>query len=378
VKYSNSIIDAFFLLVRAGLFGRTEDMERILSDGVDWPEVYQIAREQSMLGLVAEGIEVIQGESHKGRGTQLVPHKWTVKFGSSALRLEQFNLDMNKFIARLFHKMRKQNCFPILLKGQGLAMNYEKPLRRSCGDIDILLTGDDYQKAKDFLLPYASFSEPENVHKMHLAMKIDNFEVELHGTLRCGFSARVDKELDKICRETSQGGTAMVWKNGKVEVPLLGLEDNVFYVFSHILNHFYKSGIGIKQICDLCRLLWASSDSLNLTVLEARLRGLRLMSEWRAFARYSVEYLGMPEQAMPFFSGEEKWGRKARRIHSFILKTGNMGKNRKVNDSAPSYLRRKLKSSVQRTSDLANHLMIFPLDTLRFLPSIFLNGIRQK
>ena len=71
--------------------------------------------------------------------------------------------------------------------------------------------------------------------------------------------------------------------------------------------------------------------------------------------------------------------RKADRIMDFILKSGNMGHNR---DSGfkenGSYLKRKVRSFGQRMGDLANHIMIFPIDTLRFFPSIVLNGIRQK
>ena len=53
---SNSI-DTFFLLTRAGLYGRTEGIEDFMPEGVDWEEVYHLAKEQKELGLVADGIE---------------------------------------------------------------------------------------------------------------------------------------------------------------------------------------------------------------------------------------------------------------------------------------------------------------------------------
>lgn len=93
---------------------------------------------------------------------------------------------------------------------------------------------------------------------------------------------------------------------------------------------------------------------------------------------YAVEYLGMPEEAMPFYADDEKWKRKAKRIHLFILKTGNMGRNRRKKTKNKSLLLKKMKSSKERFCDLANHLMIFPLNTLRFFPSILLNGLRHK
>ena len=202
--------------------------------------------------------------------------------------------------------------------------------------------------------------------------------VELHGSLRCGFSSRIDRELDKMYHDTFHGGNVRSWMNGKVQVFMLGEENEVFYVFVHFLNHFYKSGVGIRQICDWCRLLWTFRESLDLTALESRLMRMKLTSEWRAFGMFAVEYLGMPKEAMPFFCEDEKWKQKARQILSFVLKTGNMGFNRKSEVRVHSFLTRKIKSSVQRLCDLANHFTIFPLDSLRFFPSIFLNGLHQK
>ena len=168
------------------------------------------------------------------------------------------------------------------------------------------------------------------------------------------------------------------WTNGDVQIPLLGSENDVIYVFVHFMNHFYKEGVGIRQICDWCRLLWSLRDSLDLGKLESRLKNMGVMSEWRAFGMYAVQYLGMPKETMPFYADDEKWKRKARRIHLFIMKTGNMGHNRKKKTGTNSLLLKKMKSSKQRFLDLANHLMIFPLDTLSFFPSILLNGLRHK
>ncbi len=48
-----------------------------------------------------------------------------------------------------------------------------------------------------------------------------------------------------------------------------------------------------------------------------------LMSEWKAFAALLVDYLGMPVEALPVYDPDRKWSRKASRILSFVLETGN-------------------------------------------------------
>ena len=52
-----------------------------------------------------------------------------------------------------------------------------------------------------------------------------------------------------------------------------------------------------------------------------------IMSEWRAFGSFAVEYLGMPAEAMPLHGNDVKWGSKARQIANVVMETGNMGHN---------------------------------------------------
>lgn len=101
-----------------------------------------------------------------------------------------------------------------------------------------------------------------------------------------------------------------------------------------------------------------------------------LMSEWRAFGAFAVEYLGMPSEAMPFYSSDKKRKRKADKICAFILEVGNMGHNRDMSyfEKYP-YLIRKVFSLGRRCGDLIRHARLFPLDSLRFFPSIMIHGM---
>ena len=115
---------------------------------------------------------------------------------------------------------------------------------------------------------------------------------------------------------------------------------------------------------------------MNYGLLESRIKRAGLMSEWRSFATLAVEYLGMPVDAMPFYSNSLKWKKKADRIMEFILKSGNMGHNRDMSHfSNYPYLIRKCVSMGRRIGDLYNHARIFPVDSLKFFPRIMFNGM---
>jgi len=375
----------FLEQIKAGLWGT----ESRLSDHgeIDYSSVMKLAEEQSVVGLVTDGLERVKDVR--------VPQQWTLQFIGSTLQLEQRNKAMNAFIASLVEKMRAEGIYTLLVKGQGIAQCYEKPTWRACGDVDLFLSDNNYERAKAFLKPLATSVEVEYEREKHLGMTIDGWVVELHGRLYCGLSSRIEQELDDVYIDTFNGGSVRPMTvqgsrftvHGEVvvsgtQVFMLSVENDVFYVFTHILQHFFKEGVGLRQICDWCRLMWTYREQMDAKKLERRLRKAGIMSEWKAFAALAIEYLGMPIESVPLLNADDNLNanlkKKAKRISEFILKTGNMGHNRDMSHySKQPYLIRKCVSMGRRIGDLINHARIFPLDSLRFFPRIMWNGVRS-
>lgn len=358
----------FFELVRAGLW--EEEARLSTFNKVDYKEIYRLAVEQSVLGLVAAGVEHLSDTK--------APQEFVLQIVGDTLQLELQNSAMNDFIAMLIDNLRNKGVYTLLLKGQGIAQCYERPLWRACGDVDLFLSDDNYEKAKDVLTPLASFVETEYRYEKHLGMIIKGWTVELHGNLRGGLSSRVDRELDAVKSDTFYGGNVRSWTNRDTPAFLLGAENDVIFVFTHILQHFFKGGIGLRQICDWCRLLWTFRDTLNYEQMELRIKKMGLISEWKAFGAFAVNYLGMPVEALPLYSADAKWKRKAARINDFILMSGNFGHNRDISYfSKYPFVIRKCCSMRMRVSDLYKHACIFPLDSMKFFPIIMWNGMRS-
>lgn len=364
-------IEAFFALVRAGLFpvhGEGFRVNESLFQNVEWEKIYQLAQEQSVLGLVLAGLE---------HSDIKPPKELLLQWIGEVQMIEQRNKTMNQFIAELVQAMRKTGIYTLLVKGQGSAQCYERPFWRACGDVDFFLSNENYQKAKEYLVPLASSVEIEGVYGKHQGMVVDGWNVELHGNLRCGLSKRVDNELDDILIDTFNNGNVRSWNDDGVQVFMLGVENDAFYVFNHFLGHFYKGGIGLRQICDWCRLLWKYRDTLDLNKLEARIRKAGLLSEWKAFGAFAVECLGMPIEAVPFLKANDNLKKKADMICEFILEVGNFGHNRDMSFyHNGSYFVQKVKSFGRRCGDMISHFRIFPVGTIRFIPYILFNGLR--
>lgn len=337
-------IDAFLALVRAGLWAGVESSDlvnHVITESVDWNEVYQLSGEQSVVGLVTAGIEHVKDIK--------IPQDIVLQFIGESLQLEQNNREMNDFIAEIVDKMRKEDIYTLLVKGQGIAQCYERPLWRASGDVDLLLSDSNYINAKRLLLSMATVNKNEERYSKHLGMNIDSWYVEIHGTMRTGLSGRVDKVVDSVQHDIFYGGNVRSWMNGKTSVILPAPDNDVIFVFTHFLKHFYKEGMSLRQVCDWCRLLWTYRDSLNHELLKSQICKAGLISEWKAFAALAVDGLGMPKKAMPLYSAESKWRKKGQKIMRFILKGGRP-------------------STVSSTFEIAR---IFPCNTLRFLPAIF-------
>lgn len=346
----------FLELVRAGLW----ESEALLSKygKIDYMEVYRLAEEQSVVGIVAAGLEYVVDVK--------VPQEELLQFVGSALQIEQQNTAMNNFIAKLIKKLRSSDIYALLLKGQGLAQCYERPLWRASGDVDLFLSEVNYTKAEKLLSPLASCLDEEILYAKHKALTIDEWMVELHGSLRSGLCRKIDRELDKIQHDIFCEGNVRSWLNGKTQIFMPRADEDVVYVFSHILQHFYKEGIGLRQICDWCRLLWRFKDKLDYKLLESRIRKAGMMTEWKAFAALAVDNLGMPSEAMPFYDSRFKV--KGERILEFVLETGNFGHNRDYSyfDKYP-YLVYKTISFWKHVKDGYRYFRIFPLDSLKVM-----------
>ena len=365
-KMREKDIQVFQALLKAGLW----EQEIMLSQysPIDYSVLYQLADDQSVVGLVAAGLEHVTDIK--------VLKQEALPFLKKVYSLEGRNSSMNQFIEMIVGKMRNVGIYMLLVKGQGIGQCYERPLWRSAGDIDFFFDSNNYQKAKGFLLPLSVSSQLEEEYTLHLGMTIEHWTVELHGTLRCGLSPIIDRGIDDIQRDTFVNGSVRTWRNGNTDIFLPGADNDVLIIFTHVLKHFYKGGIGLRQICDWCRLLWTYQDSIDKSLLEKRLHSMRLISEWKAFAAFAVDYLGMPVKAMPLYDSRSKWACKAERIWKFVLMVGNFGHKRDMSyyEKYP-YLVRKTISLARRVGDLWRHAFIFPLDSLRFLPAIVFHGL---
>lgn len=360
-------LQAFLALVRSGLW--EQDIQLLPYGAINYNEVYRLAEEQSVVGLVAAGLEHVKDVK--------IPQEVALHFVGNTIQLEKRNTAMNAFIASLIEKLRLEGIYTLLVKGQGIAQCYERPLWRACGDVDLLLSAENYDKAKIICQQLASSIDEEDTKRKHLSITINNWIVELHGALLFNLSSRVDNVIQEAQCDVFYNGDVRSWLNGNTQVFLPSPNSDIIFVFTHFLHHFFIEGVGFRQICDWCRLLYSYKDTIDCNILERRLFEAGLMTEWMVFASVAVNTLGMTEDAIPFYSKGKRYNRKSFKIIKRIIKTGNMGHNNDL-----SYRNKNNKFIVniitffRRFSDFVSIMSVFPVDVPRFFVTYIFNRIK--
>ena len=173
-----------------------------------------------------------------------------------------------------------------------------------------------------------------------------------------------------------------MWKNDGADVPLPSPGNDVIIVFTHVLQHFFCGGVGLRQICDWCRLLWTYRERIDRDLLLRLLQEMGIVSEWKAFGAFAVEWLGMPQEAVPLVGEDqnenvnlkpETWNlkpslrRKARRICRVVLEAGNFGhsKDNSYRSKYPKLVKKSI-TFFRRLGEYGRLFLIFPADAPRF------------
>lgn len=349
----NNNQQALLALVRGGLWETEVELKDLGT--IDFSAVTMMAEGQGVTGLVAAGLE---------HADMKAPQIVVLNIVGSALQIELRNEAMSKFTVKAVEKMRVAGLNPLLVKGQGVGQCYERPQWRPSGDIDFFFSWEEYPKAVDFFTAWSGNVVQNSRYTRSFGVVIEPWLIEVHGTLRSTLSSRQAREIDAVQKDTFDKKKFRVWKNGETDIYLPEANNDVFFVFTHFVRHFYKEGMNLRQLCDWCRLMWVYRTEIDELLLGERLKRAGLMSEWKAFAAVVVEYLGMPLEAMPLFNLNDnhnlngKLKRKAERILGIIL-AGSTG------------------SKVKDTLRIAR---VFPWHTIQFSPSIFfhLNWLKVK
>ena len=344
-----TIIDIFFQLLRYSI-GASEEFPSELSSEM-WNDIYKIARQQSLLGVLFDGIQ---------RQTEFQPSRnLLLKWYAISEQIKEANQKTNKTAVEVSDFFRAQRFRTCILKGQGNTLNYPNPYIRMSGDIDIWVEG-----GTEVVLPYVrrNFSCSKACYHHVDAGTYQGVEIEVH--YRPSFmnnliyNGRLQRWFTEQAEEQFSHEVELPDGAGKICVPIRSF--NIIYQMAHIYNHVIHEGIGLRQIVDYYFLLKAKDNNRPQTTdhgeLTATLQYLGLYKIARAVMWVLKETLGLEEEYL-IVPPNEKEGH-------FLLDEIMIGGNFGQYDARVKHGGSQLSRNIQRLKRDLRLLRYFPSECL--------------
>ena len=313
----------------------------------EWLFLYETAKQQSLLGVLFYGIQ--------RDGVEKPERKLLLKWYSVSEKIKPGNQKTNRAAVELVQFFRRHGFRSCILKGQGNTLNYPDPYIRTSGDIDIWVEGG-YEKVLQWARKLVG-NKKFCYHHIEFR-KIDGVEVEVH--YRPSFmnnlihNRRMQKWFESVADEQFGNEVELPDGAGTVCVPTNGF--NRIYQMSHISNHFFHEGIGLRQIVDYYFVLQQGFTEEERKHDEWLLRDLGLYKMASAVMFVMKEVLGLDSRLM-LVPPDEKLGRF---LLDEILQAGNFGHYDKRVEHGQGQLTR----NVQRLRRDVQLMRYFPSECL--------------
>lgn len=235
--------EALFSLIRRSLLCRKMPEEEPLTlTEKEWETVADMAGRQGVLPILYEELCKKQKD---------VPQQVIKKASDVASQtvMQQYRL---LFLSKYLTELLGENSIPVVvLKGVSVGAYYPVPELRKSGDVDLLLLNPaQITAAKELLKKEGLIIKEEQPALHHIVMATkEGIDIELHTMLAEPFdNEKTNAFLREILKEAD--GPVTYRNVMGVELPVLSGAYYGFELLLHMLQHFLRSGFGLRLLCD--------------------------------------------------------------------------------------------------------------------------------
>lgn len=344
----NNITKYFFELLQMSV-GRREGLSGTPMKE-EWKAMFRMAREQALVGVFTEAVCRLPEEERP-------PRKPLARLCSEVMAIEDTNRRLFAKCCDVSEALRADGFDSCILKGQGMALLYPKPLLRKSGDIDVWMKrryDEPSLQSKASLGPSASNSgqthalrnENDNIedtiynyartrgtvrdavyHHLGIPLTIERLsdgrvtmsasdneadDVEMHFRPSFMFCPRHNRRMQAwfdeqwpLMQKHKVQVTSELFppdrnlKVGSFCCPTASF--NVIYSLTHIYRHLFDEGIGLRQLLDYFYTLQtynAECDTAQRAITIANLKRFGLYRFAQAVMYVLHEVFALPEAEM--------------------------------------------------------------------------------
>lgn len=308
-------------------------LEEVLkAQTIDWKEVLEEAKKQSLLGVAFIGFRIWSASDYAKQSGATIDKRLLMQWIGICEKIREDNLLLNKRTSQVCSNFAKEGFRSTVMKGQGNALLYGPSLSlyRASGDIDVWVEGG-FEKVNDFvqkIAPTTHISEKDIIFNV-----FTDTEVEVHYLPYIMRNPIRNRRLQAFFASQSEAcftnKVQLLAKNKDVQeifvdAVVTTTSFNLVHQLAHIHRHLFAVGMGLRHVMDYYFQLVHAEKALNREEKDDVIRivnsvGLEELA--CAITWILVEHFGLPKSCQ-LWEPNKKDGEF---LLEDILRTGNFG-----------------------------------------------------
>lgn len=351
----NQARQQFFALLRAGLWNTPVEAE-LFSGRTDWEAIFAFSARQTVSGIVAEAASKLPADL-------LPPALILNKMRTILATTFRMHALFNRTLVGIVTMFRQKGIRVVLLKGQGVALNYDIPTLRHCGDIDLYIGERAYNSACTLAREWHGEDAEAVENDKHYSFQYGGVTIELHHVAEWLPLPWHNVLFQRWTAQQLQDDNLRCVGIDGTEIALPPVSFDALYIFNHVWHHFLLGGIGLRQLCDWVRFLHTFADQIDRVTLQHDLKAFGLWRAWQTLGYIAVNTLGLPAEEFPFYT--DRYAHQAAWIIEKIETGGNFGFFNPLRAGHPeSYLAGKMHTLRRVHAHFGQLFTFYPLDTI--------------
>ena len=289
----------------------------------DWNDIYEDIQKQCIELLFVDLIKTISIP-------ELVRSNWMancynrIAFNAKLLHLQKDTCDL----------LSREGIGYVILKGYAAAIYYPKPQYRAMGDIDLIVSQNDLNRANEVMTfrygnPTINYMRNDKSAVREYVYSIDKYRIELH---------RQFSDLPMPCQndllnewiEEDILSSDIVASQRNIDFHMLSEETNGLVLLAHISQHL-EGGLGLRQIIDWMLFVNSCLTDSKWITFAVKVNDLGLETLAITVTKMCQMYLGLPSEKI-------HWADAAatdlcEELMEFVLSCGNFGNKMGMNNT---------------------------------------------
>ena len=266
----------FLHIVKAAISGGDLPAEK-----VDWPAIFTLANQQKLLPILFEAARKTPAAAENATLFAVTKQQVIGQVLHQTMRASEF--------ADLYRKLRAAGLHPVVVKGQLCSRLYPLKDHRISADDDLYIPDAEFMACHEQLLANGLTTdtpadELASADEVSYTKEGSPLYIELHRHL---FDSAEDAhdELNHFFADLKP-----VEIDGFLAMPP---HEHLLYLILHAYKHFVRSGIGLRQFCDIGLWAWEDHDEIDWQHLYDQCASVHAATFAAAAFRIARDYLGI-------------------------------------------------------------------------------------